>query len=96
MISIALCRWSSAILPPKRSGRGFSIEPTPGIRSWQGRSQCGATILRSQLPLLRSDLPRPLLDSRKAAGASDFCGLCRSIGTNTGLAGDSLHAGLRF
>src|SRR3982074_3092482 len=58
MISIVPSRSSSATLPPKRSARGFSIDPTPRIRSWEEPWQRGATISRSQLQLLRSDLQR--------------------------------------
>src|SRR5882757_9763492 len=58
MISIVPSRSSSATLPPRRSARGFSIDPTPSIRCWQERWEHGATILRPQLQLLRSDLPR--------------------------------------
>ena len=58
MISIVPSRSSSATLPPRRSARGVSIDPMPRIRSWQERWERGATISRSQLQLLRSDLPR--------------------------------------
>ena len=44
MISIAPSGCLTATLPPKRSARGFSIDPTPSIRSWQERWQRGATM----------------------------------------------------
>ena len=75
MISIALCRWSSATLPPKSSGRGFSIKPTPSIQSWQVRWQRGATISRSQLQLFSSDLPR----SARVTRSAEVRGLSRAI-----------------